>query len=183
VTFPAATFTSVAPPPDGLAVAFRSARRRRNSKAAVSAFGGAVAIASALSFLAPPGQSLVQEPAQPANGVLLTGQSDPPPHGAPPVQVGTTGTTRLLDVLAPSTHPVDGTQPMRVRSSAPRLHHSCGQARVLACAVVRTPADGPTMHASVCPAAANVTVEYHPPSVVPPRRDTSRTVEIGSCPG
>ena len=184
MTFPAATFAVVAPPPNGLALAFTSARRRRNSKAAVSAFGGAVAIASALSFLAPPGQSLVQEPAVPAHGGLLPGLPDAPRHGAPALV-----TRSLVPVagsasaaLATSTQPVSPVASVHSRPTAavPR-HHTCAS-RMLACVVVRTPAPGgPTMHGAVCPSAATVTVEYDAPAVGPTRMSVSRTVEVGSC--
>jgi hypothetical protein len=42
---------------------------------------------------------------------------------------------------------------------------------------------GPTMHASACPGAVSVTVEYDAPTVVPRRTSVSRTVEAGSCTG
>jgi hypothetical protein len=188
MTFPAASFTAVAPPPGGLTLAFTSARRRRNGKAAVTAFGGAVAIASVLSLLAPPGQSLVQEPPQPAQGGLLTGLPDAPRHGAPAPAVRTTVTTS--PVLVPTsavTTTARSTGPRRVtpaRTKTVTSHDGCGSRPNLICVTVR-PADpgGPTMHASACPAAVSVTVEYDAPTVVPRRTSVSRTVEAGSCTG
>ena len=149
MTLPAATFTPVAPPPDGLAVAFTAARRRRNSKAAVSAFTGAVAIASVLSFLAPPGQSLVQEPAQPAHG-LLPGLPDAPRHGVPTPLVRTPASgTSVADALATSTQPLRPVGSGQVRTATSPLHHTCDRTRI-ACVVVRVPAPGgPTLRASV----------------------------------
>jgi hypothetical protein len=181
MTLPAATFTPVTPPPDGLALAFTSARRRRNSKAAVSAFGGAVAIASVLSFLAPPGQSLVQEPAQPAHGDLLPGLPGAPQHTAPAPVVRTPATSpRIVDVSTTSTRLLRPLASDPVRTSSV-VHQSCDRTRI-ACVVVKAPAAGaPTLRASVCPAAASVTVEYDAPHVGS-RRTSSSTVQVGSCP-
>jgi hypothetical protein len=185
MTFPAASFTAVAPPPDGLLLAFTSARRRRNSKAAVSAFGGAVAIASALSFLVPPGQSLVQEPAQPAHGGLLPGLPAGPQHGSPAVRTPVrTPMVSAPSLAAPATRtPAGASAPsIRIRpESVPTT--SCGRGRALACAAVPSPIDGgPAVRATVCPAAASVTVEYDAPPVGPTRLSISRTFEVGSCP-
>jgi hypothetical protein len=183
MTFPAASFTAVAPPPDGLALAFSSARRRRNSKAVVSAFGGAVAIASVLSFLTPPGQTLVQEPAQPAHGGLLSGLPDAPRHGAPAPMVRTPVVNRpaVIDSLVTSMHPVRASDARPGLSATTVVPDSCSKPHI-ACADIHTPAPGgPTMQASLCPAAASVTVEYDAPPVGPTRMTASRTVEVGSC--
>ncbi|MCU1591471.1 MAG: hypothetical protein JWP11_2727, partial [Frankiales bacterium] len=87
MTLPAPTFTTVAPPADGLSLAFGAARRRRNSKAGVTAFGGAVAIASVLSLLAPPGQTLVQQPLPPARDGLVPGLQQAPQQLTPKTPV------------------------------------------------------------------------------------------------
>lgn len=183
MTFPAATFTAVAPPADGLVLAFGSARRRRNSKAAVSAFGGAVAIASVLSFLAPPGQSLVQEPVPPAHGGgLLPGLPDAPRHGAPAPLAGHLQGTSAAVGTTPTTTRAQQPASVRVRPATLTRPHTCVTSHMLACLVVRTPAPGgPTMQAAVCPSAATVTVEYDAPPGGPTRTSTSRTVEVGSC--
>ena len=185
MTFPAATFAAVAPPPDGLAMAFSSARRRRNSKAAVSAFGGAVAIASVLSFLAPPGQSLVQEPAQPARSGLLTGLPDAPRHGAPAPLVHSPATVSRAALWAPSSTPSSRLRPAtRLRARTTPAQPACSTPRTLLCADLQPPIDGgPTMRARLCPAAATVTVEYTAPRDSPTRFAASRTVAVGSCPG
>ncbi|MDT7573348.1 MAG: hypothetical protein QOE05_3522 [Actinomycetota bacterium] len=184
MTFPAATFAAVAPPPDGLALAFTSARRRRNSKAAVSAFGGAVAIASVLSFLAPPGQSLVQEPAVPAHGGLLPGLPDAPRHGAPAPATRPVATSALTvpGARGTSTHPLRAAESVHSRPSAFSPPGACSASRALACVVIHPPAPGgPTMHGAVCPSAATVTVEYDAPPAGPTRMSVKRTVEVGSC--
>jgi hypothetical protein len=181
MTFPAASFTAVAPPPDGLALAFTTARRRRNNKAAVSAFGGAVAIASVLSFVAPPGQTLVQEPAVPAHGGLLTGLPDAPRHGAPASIVRTPANRPFVQTRATSTHPLQSTS-VRLLPMTAAEPDACVSARVLACVVVHTPAaNGPTMTAVVCPGAATVIVGYDAPQFGPTRASTHRRVGVGSC--
>ena len=185
MTFPAATFTAVAPAPDGLALAFSAARRRRNSKAAMSAFAGAVAILSALSLMAPPGQSLVQEPPPPAQGGLLPGLSEAPRHGPPAPLVR----TRSISVLVRTT--ADPLATTRVTALHPSGEHpgggheqTCGRAGAGACLVVRTPAhSGPTMAASVCASSATVTVDYDAPPVGPTQTSVHRTVAVGSCAG
>jgi hypothetical protein len=189
VTLPAATFASVAPPPGGLALAFGAARRRRNSKAAVSAFGGAVAVVSALSFLAPPGQSLVQEPAQPARGGLVSELPDVPRPQAPAVLVRTPETTRHPSAAVPtSTQPVRRVRPVRpvVLRPAPPVatQPGCASRKTLLCADVHPPVDGgPAMRAKLCPSAATVTVEYTAPPAGPTRFSASQTVAVGSCTG
>jgi hypothetical protein len=185
VTFPAATFAAVAPPPDGLVLAFSSARRRRNGKAAVAAFGGAVAIASVLSFLAPPGQSLVQEPAQPARSGLLTELPDAPRHGAPAPLVRDVTTVNRAPVAVPAGARSSRLVPAaRLRARPTAAQPACNTARTLLCADLQPPIDGgPTMRARLCPAAATVTVEYTAPRDSPTRFAASRTVAVGSCPG
>jgi hypothetical protein len=186
MTLPAPTFTAVAPPPDGLSLAFSAARRRRNSKAAMSAFAGAVAITSALSFLAPPGQSLVQEPPPPASGDLLTGDADTPRHGAPASPVRTSVADPALRPAAAFSTTVPGTavNHRAVTSGAATARHgTCRQGRRMACLVVRPSAPGgPRMVAAVCPSAATVTVEYDAPPVGPTPTSIKRTVAVGSCP-
>ncbi|MDT7538554.1 MAG: hypothetical protein QOI82_2139 [Actinomycetota bacterium] len=182
MTFPAASFTAVAPPPDGLSLAFTSARRRRNSKAAVSAFGGAVAIASVLSFLAPPGQTLVQEPAVPAHGGLLTGLPDAPRHGAPAPVFRTPANPSVVRPRATATHPLQTAHAVRLRPMSQAQQGACVSAHMLACLVVRTPVDdGPTMSAMVCPGAATVIVGYDAPQFGPTRASTHRRVAVGDC--
>jgi hypothetical protein len=182
MNLPAGTFAAIAPPPDGLVLAFTAARRRRNSKAAVSAFGGAVAIACALSLLAPPGQSLVQEPTPPAHGVLLPGLPDAPRHGAPtPVLRTPTAVPQVLRPVTTSRQTIQLTPAAVRHTRAADPQPSCGK-RMLACIVVPQAAPGaPTLRASVCPSAATVTVEEESPPVGPTRFSASRTVEVGSC--
>ncbi|MDX6197308.1 MAG: hypothetical protein QOJ79_459 [Actinomycetota bacterium] len=187
MTFPAARFTAVAPPPDGLALAFSSARRRRNSKAAVSAFGGAVAIASVLSFLAPPGQNLVQEPAQPAHGGLLPGLPDAPRHSGPAPQVGQATEPLVAPAAvaaATTTQPISVVRRAAARPTTAVPPGPCQRKRTLACIAVGPPTPGgPRMQAVLCPSSASVTVEYDAPQVGPTRISVSRTVAVGSCSG
>lgn len=185
MTFPAATFTAVPPPADGLARAFGSARRRRNSKAAVSAFGGAVAIASMLSFLAPPGQTLVQEPTPPAGGGLLTGLLDAPRHGAPAPQVRTPlvpfASATATSPVVVSRYRMGGATNAAAGRRTTVVSDPCTDSRTLACASLPHVVEGgPTMQAKACPASASVTVEYDSPPVVPAPLSVSRTVEVGS---
>jgi hypothetical protein len=187
MTMPTATFASVAPPPDGLSLAFTRARHRRNSKAAVSALGGAVAIASALSMLAPPGQHLVQEPTQPASGDLLPGLiQQPRPLSTPTVVDTPVVRTRVQPVttLIESTNRVAVTFATRKPAAAVQ-QGPCSRPGWVACVVVRTPAQGPTMRASFCPSDASITVDYAPPVEMPIPMSTSHTVEVGthSCSG
>jgi hypothetical protein len=186
MTFPGPTFVAVAPPPDGLSLAFSAARRRRNSKAAVSAFAGAVAITSALSFLTPPGQSLVQEPPPPASGDVLTGLPDAPRHGAPASPVRTAVTVPALRPAAGLGTTIGLTtagRPAVADATTAGRHGSCRQGRRMACLVVRPSAPGgPRMVAAVCPSAATVTVEYDAPPVGPTPTSIKRTVAVGSCP-
>jgi hypothetical protein len=184
MTFPAATFVAVAPPPEGLALAFTSARRRRNSKAAVSAFGGAVAIVSALSCLAPPGQSLVQEPTPPAHGGAVPGLLDAPRHGAPtPVVRTTTPTASVLHRVPSATHPLGVTRHVFAKKApAATPADACVGKSLLICVDVTAPTPGgPTARARACPVAATVTVEYEAPPVGPTRLSASRTVSVGTC--
>jgi hypothetical protein len=183
MTMPAATFAAVAPRPDGLAAAFSAARRRRNSKAAVSAFGGAVAIASVLSFLAPPGQNLVQEPSQPAGGNLAPGILDSqreqlsprqaePRVNAPPVAAG----ARPMSPVR-----MTRTAPAADRGPRPSTYPTCVKGRWVACVVVHAPAPGgPSMRASVCQSAATVTVDYALPVRAPIPVSGSKTFEVGA---
>jgi hypothetical protein len=179
MTFPAASFSAVAPPPDGLTLAFTHARRRRNSKAAVSAFGGAVAIASVLSMVTPPGQSLVQEPPQPAQGGLLTGLPDAPRHGAPAVR--TPSITQPAFAVPPTATERVGRPARAVRTTMVTEPAACSTPRTLLCADLQPPfGDGPTMRAQLCPSAASVTVEYTaPPGTT--RAKARQTVAVGSC--
>ena len=182
MTMPPPSFAAVAPPPDGLVLAFTAARRRRNGKAAVSAFGGAVAIASVLSFLAPPGQTLVQEPVPPAHGGLLSNITELPRHGAPAVS-SRTPTSASQPATAPSSPVVvdprsGANRPAARRPGLPTA--PCSNGRTLACATLPHVVDGgPSMRAQLCPSSATVTVEYESDPVGPTRVSASRTVDVG----
>jgi hypothetical protein len=190
MTFPAARFAAVAPAPDGLSLAFTAARRRRNSKAGTAALGGAVAIVSALSFLAPPGQTLVQQPLPPARGGLVPGLSVPPQEPARPsplivpghpAAAGTPsvplGTATRREVAAVPTG-------LRDRASAPRAAAptACGEGGWVDCRVVRlrTTAGGNRAQAAVCASGVSVTVEYAGPVVAPTTGDGTRHIEVGT---
>jgi hypothetical protein len=189
MTFPAASFATVPPPVDGLTLAFTAARRRRNSKATVTALGGVVAIAAALSFLAPPGQTLVQEPLPPAHTTLVPRVVPPEQELLPTALIRLPGAADLAVPAAggvpTTTRPGAGvaTAPIR-RTTALTPGSRCPEGRRLACAVVGTPrAGGTSIRASVCPSAVAVTVESTPPvsdpTAVP--RSRSITVATGRC--
>src|SRR4051812_33251038 len=97
-TFPGA-FVSVAPPADGLRLAFVAARRRRNRKAgATGAAGLLAAVALLASTGGPADRTLLQEPLPPSStsGLdLLTGVEDP---SAPPTSRSVPTTSAQLDV-------------------------------------------------------------------------------------
>jgi hypothetical protein len=190
MTLPAARFAAIAPAPDGLSLAFTAARRRRNSRAGTAALGGAVAIVSALSFLAPPGQTLVQQPVPPARGGLVPGLSVPPQEptlpspliapgrtaaaGAPSVLLGVATRRDVAPVRAG----------LRDRASAPRVSAptACGEGGWVDCRVVRlrTTAGGNQAQAAVCASGVSVTVEYAGPVVAPTTGDGSRHIEVGT---
>jgi hypothetical protein len=148
---------------------------------AASALGGVVAIVSALSFLAPPGQTLVQEPAVPAHSGLLTNLPDAPRHGPPAPLTRAPANGSVVRTPPTATQPVGTAGAVLLAPLTPQQPDACVRSRMLACVAVRTPAaDGPTMRAAVCPGAATVTVEYAP-QIGPTRTAFSRTVEVGSC--
>lgn len=73
MTLPPPTFTPVAPPAEGLQLAFAAARRRRTGKATVASGLTAAAMVFGLALAGGPGdQTLLQEPLPPARGGLPT---------------------------------------------------------------------------------------------------------------
>jgi hypothetical protein len=86
--------------------------------------------------------------------------------------IAATTTVRSMDVIRATQGPAS-------RAASPA---GCGRKHNIVCITVRPVAPGgPSMHASVCPAAVSVTVDYDAPTVVPRRTSMSRTVEAGSC--
>ena len=81
MTLPPPVFASVAPPADGLRLAFGTARRRRNGKAALAGGAGVLVVSFLLSVGGTAGnQTLLQEPVPPARGgVLILGEPSPAP--------------------------------------------------------------------------------------------------------
>ncbi|MBK5305488.1 MAG: hypothetical protein JJD92_02235 [Frankiaceae bacterium] len=183
MNLPPATFAAVAPPTDGLILAFTSARRRRNSKAGVTALGGAVAIAAALSLLAPAGQILVQEPLPPARGGLLPGvaATNRPsgPSAAVPPSVAPAPVHRVDDAAAEPARL--GPAPLR-RTPAVSTEQRCPSGGRLACFFVGTPRDagGTSVRGNVCPSAVSVTVESSFPVSDPVAVPRSRTITAGT---
>jgi hypothetical protein len=181
-------FRPVAPAADGLALAFVAARRRRTGKAAVSAFGAAVAIASVLSLVTPPGQTLVQEPLPPAGrvGIAPSVEVAPKPPVAPPPVVVAPRPQHPAPAVLRKPAPVRA--PLRAPAAkpvAPAPAHvtpgMCARSRWLACAVVSRQAQPgrATAHASVCPDAVAVTLTFDAPVEQAGRRIDVRS---GSCP-
>src|SRR4051794_21536377 len=80
-TFPGA-FLPVAPPADGLRLAFVAARRRRNTKAGAAGAAGLLTLVMALASLGGAGnRTLLQQPLPPARGgatTLITGLQPSP---------------------------------------------------------------------------------------------------------
>jgi hypothetical protein len=184
---PPAEFAPVAPPVDGLSLAFTAARRRRNSKAAVTAFGGAVAVASVLSMLAPAGQTLVEQPAPPAHRSLPVAPA-PASHPAdvtsplrrtPAVQPAAAGASAshagTAAVARPRGHGV-GTSPAASRGDG------CTGARWLACSGFHTKAAGGGTHAEVtaCSTALVVSLGYSLPVEVPGPTTGQREIVVGT---
>jgi hypothetical protein len=131
-TFPGA-FVPVAPPADGLRLAFAAARRRRNTKAGAT---GAAGLLSVLLVLATTGgagnRTLLQEPLPPAhggfNGVVTGTVPSPAATFAPTSRVasaislaGSTSTGRQRVVAAAGTAPLAGsTGAARLRATSLR---------------------------------------------------------------
>lgn len=183
-----AEFEQVMPPADGLALAFLAARRRRAGTASVTAFGAAVAIASVLSLIAPPGQTLVQQPLPPADriapvpGVLVAPPARRPaqPSASTPVQVTA---PRPTPAVAPRPAPVRAARPTaasRKSSPEPTTAATCRTADWLACATVRRQAQPGRagITAGLCRTAVAVRVDY-----TAPIGSTSNAVELrtGRC--
>lgn len=184
-------FVAVAPPADGLALAFGAARRRRHGKAAVSAFGAAVAIASVLSLVAPPGQTLVQEPLPPAGRVGLVPGVDVAPHVVPRVAPqpapAAPATTRHVapaprTAPAPAPLPAHAAPASQLRMPARTTDGMCGHPGWLACARVHRSAQPgrTTMKATLCPTSVAVSVSYDLPVVQPGRSTELRSGRCGS---
>lgn len=139
-TFPA-EFAPVAPPADGLRLAFVAARRRRNLKAGAVGAAGLLAVVAFLASAVGAGErTLMQEPLPPSStrglGVLTDTGMPSAPSTSPPTAVPSgevTGRPRL-QVQVPGTATVDAkddktTTPSRARLSAPNQQPVSGPMR------------------------------------------------------
>jgi hypothetical protein len=183
-----ARIVPVPPTPDGLTMAFAAARRRRAGKASVTAFGVAVAMASALSLLAPAGQTLVEEPLPPAGHVgQVPGVVVAPPAAVPATRPARTPSTSHPPTAIPPV--ARAVRTTRAHTSArPRPGHvttlpaaACRRDAWLACASVRRRAEPGRASASaaLCRTAVWVTVDVTS-SAQPSTRYEVRSGRCGS---